>query len=79
MSLYPFVFSFKAKKLIQVCYDVQDYDTKNREIKSLIKASKELKCNNMFVITEDYAKEEKIKGKKIKFIPLWRWLLNQGV
>ncbi len=65
----------KIKQLVQVCYDVSDIDTKKRETKALIKASKELRCNNLLVITEDYEGEERIKGKKIKFMPLWKWLL----
>ena len=59
-----------------MCYDIESENVKKREIKSLINASKELKCNNLIVITEDYKKEEKIDDKKIKYIPLWEWLLN---
>jgi len=66
----------RVRQLIQVCYDVFDIDTKEREIRALLKASKELKCNNLLVITEDREGEEKIKNKKIKFIPLWKWLLQ---
>ncbi len=65
----------RVKQLIQVCYDVSDYDTKQRELKALIKASKELKCNNLLVVTEDYEGIEEFKGKKIKFLPLWKFLL----
>ncbi|MEW6295156.1 MAG: DUF4143 domain-containing protein [Candidatus Diapherotrites archaeon] len=67
--------NIKIKQLIQVCYDLGDTDVKKREIRTLIKASKELKCNNLLCITKDYEAEEKIKGKKIKFTPLWKWLL----
>ncbi len=66
----------KVKQLIQVCYDISDLETKEREIKGLLKASKELRCNSLLVITDDYESEEKIKGKKIKFMPLWKWLLS---
>ncbi len=66
----------KVKQLIQVCYDVNDYDTKKRELKALLKASKELKCKNLLIITQDNESEEKIEGKKIKFIPLWKFLLS---
>jgi predicted AAA+ superfamily ATPase len=66
----------KVKQLIQVCYDVEDYDTKKREIKGLLKGSKELKCNNLIIITEDKEGEERIENKKIKYIPLWKWLLE---
>ncbi|MBI2507682.1 ATP-binding protein [Candidatus Woesearchaeota archaeon] len=66
----------KVKELIQVCCSLEELSTKERELKSLLKASKELKCNNLLVITEDKEGEEKIKNKKIKFIPLWKWLLQ---
>jgi len=65
----------KQSQLIQVCYTLKEYAVKERETDSLIKASKELNCNDLLIITWDYEAEEKIKGKKIKFIPLWKWLL----
>lgn len=68
----------KINQLIQSCYDVSNSDTKNREVSALIKASKELKCNNLVIITGDYESEEKIDGKLIKFVPLWKWLLNKN-
>ncbi len=72
----------KIKQLIQVCFNVKDLDTKNREIRALIKAGKELKCNNLLIITEDTESKEKAEwfGDKatIKFVPLWKWLLEQS-
>jgi len=67
----------KVKQLIQVCYDINDYDTKKRETKALLKASKELKCDNLFVITEDYEAVEELNGKRVVYIPLWRWILQK--
>ncbi|MEA3369469.1 MAG: ATP-binding protein [Candidatus Ratteibacteria bacterium] len=66
------------KELIQVCYDIENYDTKMREFKSLIKAGKEMKAgtSNLLVITSDYEGEEKFENRVIKFIPLWKWLLQ---
>jgi len=66
----------KIKELIQVCYNLEDHNTREREINALLKGSEELKCSNLLVITWDYEKEEKIKKKKIKFIPLWKWLIG---
>lgn len=70
----------KVKELIQVCYNLKDLRTEQREIRALIKASKELKCNNLLVITEDYEAEEIFSWfgvkRKINFIPLWKWLLR---
>ena len=70
----------KIDKLIQVSYDISDQDTKKREIRALLKASKALKCKNLLVINKDYYGEEDLEWfgikRKIKFIPLWKWLLN---
>lgn len=65
----------KVKTLFQVCAKIENFFTKEREIKSLLEASNELKCNDLLIITWDYEAEEKIGSKKIKFIPLWKWLL----
>ena len=66
----------KVKQLIQVCYNLEDIKTKERELKALLKCSKELRCNNLIVLNENYEKEEKVENKNIKFIPLWKWLLE---
>ena len=68
--------NIKIETLIQVCYNIDDPKTRKREIDALIEASEELNCNNLLIITWDSRKEEKIKGKKINFIPLWQWLLK---
>ena len=65
-----------VKELIQVCYDVDDFNTKERELKSLVRASGELDCSNLLVITWDYEAREEFKGKRIRFTPLWKWLLQ---
>jgi len=73
----------KIKQLIQVSYDISDKKTKKREMRSLIKAGEEMKCKNMLIITDDYDKEEMISWfgvkRKIKFIPLWKWLLSRKI
>ncbi len=69
----------KIKQLIQVCYDAAADDTKKREISALLKCSKELKCNDLLIITDDYESEETLEWagikRKVNFIPLWKWLL----
>lgn len=62
--------------LVQVCYDITNDKTKKREIDALISLSKEIKCDNLLVITYDYEAEEMHGSKKIQFIPLWKWLLE---
>ncbi len=64
----------KNSELIQVSYEL-NYEIEKREISALNEASDELKCDNLNIITWDIEKEEKYKSKKIKFIPLWKWLI----
>ncbi|MBI4043364.1 MAG: ATP-binding protein [Candidatus Diapherotrites archaeon] len=70
----------KITKLIQVCYDLSNPDTKKREIRSLIKARQELKCSGLIVLTSGYEAEETAEWfgekAKIKFIPFWKWLVE---
>jgi predicted AAA+ superfamily ATPase len=67
----------KIVELIQVCQNLTNIETKEREIRSLFLASEELNCNTLIIITADEDKVEKIEGKKIQFIPLWKWLLQK--
>ncbi len=66
----------KVIQIIQVCYNLEDLNTRERELRALIKASDELKCNDLLVITNDKNGTEKFNGKNIKFISLWKWLLE---
>lgn len=73
-----FVIKEKGKiiMLMQCCFDLSNFKTKEREIKSLIKAGDELSCRNLFLINNEEEKEEKVGEKIIKYIPLWKWLLE---
>jgi len=62
-------------QLIQICYDITSIGTKERETKSLIRAMKEFKLTEGLIITDDFESEEEIKGFKIKYVPMWKWLL----
>ncbi|MDO8634552.1 MAG: ATP-binding protein [archaeon] len=67
-------------QLIQVCFDVSGQETKKREVRALLKASQELKCKNLLVLTHDFEATEKtewfgIKGT-IQFKPTWKWLIE---
>lgn len=68
--------------LIQVCWNLDNPKTRNRETRALIKASKELQCNNLLILTEDNEGSEQITWsgltETVRFLPLWKWLLDQG-
>ncbi|MFH0753349.1 MAG: ATP-binding protein [Candidatus Omnitrophota bacterium] len=70
----------KTNGLIQVCWNLTDEKTRNRETKSLLKAMDELKIDDAVILTDDYETTEEHKGKKIIYTALWKWLLlNDGV
>lgn len=68
----------KAKEIIQVCYDITDEKTKAREINGIVSCSKELRLERGLIITKTLEEEKTIDGIKIKFIPLWKWLLKNN-
>ena len=65
------------RRLIQVTYAEERDEVKKREVEALLKASDALRCKDLLCITWDYEGEEKIKRKRVKFVPLWRWLLQE--
>jgi predicted AAA+ superfamily ATPase len=65
--------------LIQVCWDITNEKTKKREIDNLIEAMHTLNLGQGLIITEDYSGEEIAGKKKIRFLPLWRWLLSDKI
>ncbi len=67
----------KVTRLIQVCWNMQDEKTKNRETRSLAKAMKELNISTATIITEETEGEENLNGNTVRLIPLWKWLLAE--
>jgi predicted AAA+ superfamily ATPase len=61
----------KVFQLIQVSFKIDD---RERERALLLKAGEELKCKNFLIISSN-VEEDKLKGRKIKILPLWKWLL----
>jgi predicted AAA+ superfamily ATPase len=65
-----------VNELIQVCWNIYDEDKKKAELKGLIEAMDEFDLKTGLMITEDSDLEENIGDKKIKYMPLWKWLLD---
>lgn len=69
-----------VESLIQVAYNLNSFNTLEREKRALIKAKKELDCNNLYIISYEIEKEEIFEwyGKKARiiYVPLWKWLLE---
>jgi hypothetical protein len=67
----------KVEQLIQVCYSLSEFQTRDREIRSLLLISKEFSCNNLVILSMSQEEKIKVNGKKIKVLPVWKWLLEK--
>jgi predicted AAA+ superfamily ATPase len=65
----------RVKQLIQVCWDPTDEATRKRELKGLARAMEGFKLREGLVLTEDFEGEEMINGRRVRFVPLWKWLM----
>ena len=65
-----------VEQLIQVTAASEKNEIERREYTSLLKASEELRCKNLLMITWDYEAQERQDDKNITFVPLWKWLLT---
>lgn len=63
-------------EIVQVCTGSLSDDTKKRELRAIAKAAAKLSPARVIVITDEYEGEEALGDKKIKYIPLWKWLLE---
>jgi predicted AAA+ superfamily ATPase len=68
-------------RCIQVCWNMDNPKTANREIRALLKAGKELSCDNLQIITEHKDAKENVEWAgmhaDVEFIPLWKWLSGE--
>ncbi|MEM1657388.1 MAG: ATP-binding protein [Sulfolobaceae archaeon] len=70
-----FIIDGEIKEAIQVTYEIEGL--RDRELRSLEKFSEKFRGFNLKLITWDTEGEEILKnGKKVKVIPLWRFMLK---
>lgn len=67
----------EKKWAIQVCYSLQDTDTRKREITALSKLSKVLECERRTIFTFDEEQTIEDEFGSIEIIPTWKWLLEK--
>ena len=65
----------KITRAIQVCFDLNE-DNKDREINGLVKALEKFGLENGMILTYNQEDELKTKDKRIKILPVWKWLLE---
>lgn len=71
----------RVTQLIQVCLSAGDPRTHQREVRSLLKAARELHCDNLLVLTDNYEAEESAAWMSlsgtVRHRPLWKWLCER--
>lgn len=65
----------KITEAIQVAQSLANPETDKREIAGLLEAMEKFKLKKGLIITESQEEVKKIKGKIIKIVPAWKWLL----
>lgn len=66
----------EQKWAIQVCYSLNDIDTRKREITALSKLYKVLECERRTIFTFDEEQTIEDECGIIEIVPVWKWLLN---
>ena len=66
----------KVTSLIQVSYDISKTKTRERELDALVKASEELKCDNLMLITWNHDGSVEYRGKSIRIISMDKWFIE---
>jgi len=66
----------KVTGVYQVSYSVREARTKTRETNALIRALICFDLNEGTIITENQEMEETLKGFRIRYMPVWKFLLS---
>ena len=66
----------KISRAIQVCYEFNK-ENGEREIRGLLEALEKFKLKEGFIITYDQEEEFKQGEKRVKIVPIWKWLLEK--
>ncbi len=66
----------RVTRLIQAAYNLGDYQTRNREIRALVKALTETGLETGDIITYEQEDQLTIDGKEINLIPAYRFFLS---
>lgn len=67
----------KISEAIQVCY-LLDADNREREITGLLGAMDTFKLKEGLLLTQEQEEEIIMNKKKIKVLPVWKWLLSNN-
>ncbi len=64
-------------ELVQACAQLQDPDTRKREIQALVEAAKELEIEQATIVTTYEEEVVEFDSLQITVLPYWKWSLTQ--
>lgn len=65
-----------VEEIYQVSYDISKEKTRKREIRGLLAAAKETKCDNLYLITDFHREDLTVEDRLIKIVPAHDWLIS---
>jgi hypothetical protein len=68
----------KGPCIVNVCYDIHDPQTRHREISGLVEALNFFDTPQGYLVTREHEETVIQDDKKIRILPLWKWLLTNG-
>ena len=66
-----------VKELVQVCMEMKDRSTREREIGGILEASSLTGCRNMTIVTLGDEEDVTDEHGTIHIVPAWKWFLNR--
>ena len=64
------------KELIQVCWDMNDKETRERELGGIREAASLTGCNKMTIVTHEQEEDVQDELGVIHIVPAWKWFLK---
>jgi len=66
----------KVTRLIQVSYQMNDEETRKREVGGLLEAAQATGCRELIIVTMDMETEWQEQDMVIRVLPAWKWMLE---
>ncbi len=61
---------------VQACYNLNDVETYDREVKALLQLAKHIEVKKMLIISKEEEKVISENGVEIEVVPIWKWILR---
>ena len=62
-----------VKELVQVCWDMKDKETRDRELEGIREAAAQTGCHQMTIVTRELEEEIHNPLGTIRIVPAWKW------